>query len=126
MSELLYDMEPMAVEWGVLAVDYWLMTFNEIMIQVAANKKRKEYERKEKAMFDYKQAQLNSYAMNDPKKMPKIEKMYSFFEDESESEPKQEIAPVNKIKQQPYDANNDKAVFMQMAAVVKEFNSNKE
>ena len=90
-------MEPMAVEWGVLAVDYWLMTFNEIMIQVAANKKRKEYERKEKAMFDYKQAQLNSYAMNDPKKMPKIEKMYSFFEDESESEPKQEIATINKI-----------------------------
>lgn len=72
-------MYPQAVEAGILATEYWGMTLEEIMIQVQANKKIKENELREKAMFDYSQQRLAIFAFNDPKKFPKFEEAYPFL-----------------------------------------------
>ncbi|KAJ76043.1 prophage protein [Enterococcus faecalis AZ19] len=74
-------MYPQAVEAGIPASEYWLMTFDELMVQIQANKVRKENELKEKAMFDYSQQKLAVYAFNDPKKFPKFEEAYPFLQD---------------------------------------------
>lgn len=79
MSELLEYMYPQAVEAGIPATDYWAMTFEEIMVQVQANKKIKENELKEKAMFNYSQERLAIYAFNDPKNFPTFEEAYPFL-----------------------------------------------
>lgn len=76
MLEFMY---PQAVESGILATDYWGMTLEEIMIQVQANKKIKENELQEKALFDYSQQRLAVFAFNDPKKFPKFEDAYPFL-----------------------------------------------
>lgn len=114
-------MEQSAIEWGIPADEYWCMTFREIMFQVMANKKRHEIELKEKAMFDYKQAQLNAYAMNDPQKMPRAEKVYPFLtekqEEMSSPMPKQTDSQIP-VSEQPYVAEQDKAIFMAMATAV--------
>lgn len=73
-------MYPKAVELGIDADRFWEMTYDEIIVQAEANKKIKEREVKEKAMLDYKAAQLQAYAFNDPKKMPKFEAHYQFAE----------------------------------------------
>lgn len=95
MLEFMY---PQAVESGIPATDYWGMTLEEIMIQVQANKKIKENELKEKALFDYSQQRLAVFAFNDPKKFPKFEDAYPFLkqiekaveEAKTEEETKQE------------------------------------
>lgn len=76
---MLEHMYPKAVEAGIPATEYWGMTLEEIMIQVQANKKVKENELKEKAMFDYSQQRLAVFAFNDPKKFPKFEDAYPFL-----------------------------------------------
>lgn len=76
---MLEHMYPQAVEAGIPATEYWGMTLEEIMIQVQANKKVKENELKEKAMFDYSQQRLAVFAFNDPKKFPKFEDAYPFL-----------------------------------------------
>lgn len=76
---MLEDLYPQAVEAGISTTDFWAMTFDEIMVQVEANKKRHENELKEKAMFDYTQQRLGIYAFNDPKNFPKYEDAYPFL-----------------------------------------------
>lgn len=76
---MLEDLYPQAVEAGISSTDFWAMTFDEIMVQVEANKKRHENELKEKAMFDYTQQRLGIYAVNDPKNFPKYEDAYPFL-----------------------------------------------
>ncbi|KZK38736.1 prophage protein [Lactococcus cremoris] len=76
---MLEDLYPQAVEAGISSTDFWAMTFDEIMVQVEANKKRHENELKEKAMFDYSQQRLAIYAFNDPKNFPKYEDAYPFL-----------------------------------------------
>lgn len=105
-------MEPAAIDYGIPATDYWMMTFGEIMSQVESNKRKRETELKEKAMFDYKAAQLNMYAFNDPSKMPTAEKHYPYLVDEK----------VRKVVQPAPDPDNwqsDKALMMQQAMQIK-------
>lgn len=74
-------MYPKAVEAGIDADKYWSMTYEEIIVQAEANARIKERELKEQAMLDYKAAQLQAYAFNDPKKMPKFDDHYSFSQE---------------------------------------------
>ena len=76
---MLEDLYPQAVEAGISSTDFWAMTFDEIMVQVEANKKRHENELKEKAMFDYSQQRLAIYAFDDPKNFPKYADAYPFL-----------------------------------------------
>lgn len=95
---MLEYMYPQAVEAGIPSTEYWGMTLEEIMIQVQANKKIKENELREKALFDYSQQRLAVFAFNDPKHMPKFEEAYPFLkqieqaveEAKTEEETKQE------------------------------------
>lgn len=111
-------MELQAIELGIPADKYWSMTFDEIMLQCSANKKMKEREIKEKAMFDYNMIQGMMFAFNDPKNMPKAEKLYPMLE---EKQKVKEVEP-----QKPYVQETDQAVFLAMAKNVKNFNKNKE
>lgn len=113
-------MEPLAVESGILATDYWDMTLNEIMLQCSANKKIKEREIKEKAMFDYNMIQGMMFAFNDPKNMPKAEKLYPMLEE------KKEVVPEKPKEIQPFDESANQALFMEIAKGVKRVNENKE
>lgn len=100
-------MEPLAVEWGVPANEYWSMTYAEIVTQVEANKKRYELEMKNKAMFDYNSAQLNAYAFNDPSKMPKVEEVFPFLKKEKESS-----QPQQGTTNEDYNMEKDKAILL--------------
>lgn len=105
-------MEPIAIDYGILATDYWMMTFGEIMTQVESNKRKRETELKEKAMFDYKAAQLNMYAFNDPSKMPTAEKHYPYLVNKKVKEIEQEAPGAD-------DWQSDKALMMQQAMQIK-------
>ena len=102
-------MEPLAIEWGIPSDKYWELTFNEIMMQVTANKKNYERQLKEKAMFDYNQAQLFGFAFNDPSKMPKFNDMYSFGKSE-------QIKQAETISQEEIDLMN----FQKWAVAIKQ------
>lgn len=112
---MLEYMYPQAVEAGIPSTEYWGMTLEEIMIQVQANKKIKENELRERAMFDYSQQRLAVFAFNDPKKFPKFEEAYPFLkqieqaveEAKSEEESKQEAM------------KRDQEVFMAQAEAIK-------
>lgn len=68
-----------AVQSGISATDYWSMSLEEIMIQIQANKNKKENDLKEKAMMDYTAQRLNIYALNAPNDFPSFDKAYPFF-----------------------------------------------
>ncbi|MDK4352672.1 hypothetical protein M4I17_09705 [Enterococcus thailandicus] len=112
---MLEYMYPQAVEAGIPSTEYWGMTLEEIMIQVQANKKIKENELKERAMFDYSQQRLAVFAFNDPKKFPKFEEAYPFLkqieqaveEAKTEEESKQEAM------------KRDQEIFMAQAEAIK-------
>lgn len=110
-------MEIPAIELGIASDAYWEMTFDEIMVQVLANKNNRERELKEKAMFDYNQAQLMMYAVNDPSKMPAIDKMYPWMADKPQHKVVQPVKEDNGLK--PYIAEMDQAILLQMVAGVK-------
>lgn len=76
---MLEDLYPQAVEAGISSTEYWSMTFDEIMVQVEANKKRHENKLREQAMFDYSQQRMAIFAFNDPKNFPKFEEAYPFL-----------------------------------------------
>lgn len=116
-------MELQAIELGIPADKYWSMSFDEIMLQCSANKKIKEREHKEKASFDYNMIQGMMYAFNDPKNMPKAEKLYPILDEQKQVENKQLQEP---NEQKPYNAEHDQAIFMEMARGVKRINKNKE
>lgn len=120
---MLIDMEEPAVKAGIPANVYWTLTFKELMLELVALETRRKRDLKDKAMFDYNLANAMGIAFNNPKKMPPAEKLYPMLaEDEQEvveEKPKsKDIVPVT--------AEQDKAMFMQMAEVVKNHNKNKE
>lgn len=75
-------MYPKAIEAGIPAEKYWSMTYEEIISQAEANIAYRQKELEEQARLDYKAAQLNAWALNEPKKMPKFEEHYPFFKKE--------------------------------------------
>ena len=115
MSDMLVDLYPQAVQIGISSTEFWLMTFDEIMVQVEANKKRHENEIREKAMFDYSQQRMAIFAFNDPKNFPKFEEAYPFLA-KIEEEVSQAISEEEKRQQ---DMERDKAIMMQNISAIK-------
>lgn len=103
-------MYPMAVEAGIPATDYWSMSFDEIMIQVLANRKREQKRLKEKAIFDYAQQRLSIFSFNDPKKFPKFEEAYPFVSDMDKKDEKEE----------ELEMNTDQDVFIRNAIAIQQ------
>lgn len=115
MSDMLEDLYPQAVQIGISSTDFWSMTFDEIMVQVEANKKRHENELREKAMFDYSQQRMAIFAFNDPKNFPKFEEAYPFLA-KIEEEVSQAISEEEKRQQ---DMERDQAIMMQNISAIK-------
>lgn len=113
---MLDDLYPQAVEAGISSTDFWGMTFDEIMVQVEANKKRHENELKEKAMFDYTQQRLGIYAFNDPKNFPKYEEAYPFL-----NQLKEEVAQaVSEEEEKKQAMLTDQEIMRQNAMLIQE------
>jgi len=91
-------MEPIALDSGVMATDYWGMTYVEIVKQVESNNRRRESELKEKAYYDYTLANLFAVASNDPKKMPKADKAYPILGDMVSKPISEEEAKAKKLE----------------------------
>ncbi|WP_461220846.1 hypothetical protein [Lactococcus cremoris] len=113
---MLEDLYPQAVEAGISSTDFWGMTFDEIMVQVEANKKRHENELKEKAMFDYTQQRLGIYAFNDPKNFPKYEDAYPFL-NQLKEEVEQAVSEEEEKKQAML---TDQEIMRQNAMLIQE------
>ena len=113
---MLEDLYPRAVEAGISSTDFWAMTFDEIMVQVEANKKRHENELKEKAMFDYSQQRLAIYAFNDPKNFPKYEDAYPFL-NQIKEEVEQAVSEEEEKKQAML---TDQEIMRQNAMLIQE------
>lgn len=103
-------MYPKAVEMGIPATEYWNMTLDEIIVQVEANKKMMERERKERAMFDYVSQRLASFAFNDPSKMPKFDEAYSFLEPNETNQTVEEMPEWEK----------EKLMFMKQSEIIRQ------
>lgn len=113
---MLEDLYPQAVETGISSTDFWAMTFDEIMVQVEANKKRHENELKEKAMFDYSQQRLAIYAFNDPKNFPKYEDAYPFLNQLKE----EVVQAVSEEEEKKQAMLTDQEIMRQNAMLIQE------
>ncbi|WP_270220121.1 hypothetical protein [Lactococcus lactis] len=113
---MLEDLYPQAVEAGISSTDFWAMTFDEIMVQVEANKKRHESELKEKAMFDYTQQRLGIYAFNDPKNFPKYEDAYPFLKQLKE----EVVQAVSEEEEKKQAMLTDQEIMRQNAMLIQE------
>lgn len=113
---MLEDLYPQAVEAGISSTDFWAMTFDEIMIQVEANKKRHENKLKEKAMFDYSQQRLAIYAFNDPKNFPKYEDAYPFLNQLKE----EVVQAVSEEEEKKQAMLTDQEIMRQNAMLIQE------
>ena len=113
---MLEDLYPQAVEAGISSTDFWAMTFDEIMVQVEANKKRHENELKEKSMFDYTQQRLGIYAFNDPKNFPKYEDAYPFLNQLKE----EVVQAVSEEEEKKQAMLSDKEIMIQHAMLIQE------
>lgn len=113
---MLEDLYPQAVEAGISSTDFWAMTFDEIMVQVDANKKRHENELKEKAMFDYSQQRLAIYAFNDPKNFPKYEDAYPFLNQLKE----EVVQAVSEGEEKKQSMLTDQEIMRQNAMLIQE------
>lgn len=113
---MLEDLYPQAVEAGISSTDFWAMTFDEIMVQVEANKKRHENELKEKAMFDYTQQRLGIYAFNDPKNFPKYEDAYPFLNKLRE----EVVQAVSEEEEKKQEMLTDQEIMRQNAMLIQE------
>lgn len=69
----------MALEWGISGVEFDDLSYGEIIEQLEANMKRHERELKERAMFDYQQAQLNKFVQHKPNDMPSFDEAFPHF-----------------------------------------------
>ncbi len=58
------------------------MDLLELMTQIKANNKRRLDEWRSKAYMDHRLSELVAFAVNDPAKMPKIEEVYPFVQDD--------------------------------------------
>ncbi|MDN5404305.1 MAG: hypothetical protein L0F95_10260 [Lactococcus sp.] len=112
---MLVDLYPQAVQIGISSTEFWSMTFDEIMVQVEANKKRHENELREKAMFDYSQQRMAIFAFNDPKNFPKFEEAYPFLA-VIEKKVKQGLSDEEQRQQ---DMERDQAIMMQNISAIK-------
>lgn len=115
MSDMLVDLYPQAVQIGISSTEFWSMTFDEIMVQVEANKKRHENELREKAMFDYSQQRMAIFAFNDPKNFPKFDEAYPFLA-VIEKKVKQGLSDEEQRQQ---DMERDQAIMMQNISAIK-------
>lgn len=106
-----------AVENGIPADKYWSMTYGEILTQAEANAAIHKRQLEEQAMMDYKAAQLNAFALNDPKKMPKFNDHYN-FRVSSENSPS--------TSNQQQDWRIIKARMMERSMMIKETRARKE
>ena len=113
---MLEDLYPQAVEAGISSTDFWAMNFDEIMVQVEANKKRHENELKEKAMFDYSQQRLAIYAFNDPKNFPKYEDAYPFLNQLKE----EVVQAVSEEEEKKQAILTDQEIMRQNAMLIQE------
>lgn len=113
---MLEDLYPQTVEAGISSTDFWAMTFDEIMVQVEANKKRHENELKEKAMFDYSQQRLAIYAFNDPKNFPKYEDAYPFLNQLKE----EVVQAVSEEEEKKQAMLTDQEIMRQNAMLIQE------
>ncbi|AIS03588.1 hypothetical protein [Lactococcus lactis] len=113
---MLEDLYPQAVEAGISSTDFWAMTFDEIMVQVEANKKKHENELKEKAMFDYTQQRLGIYAFNDPKNFPKYEDAYPFLKQLKE----EVVQAVSEEEEKKQAMLTDQEIMRQNAMLIQE------
>ncbi|MBD9846476.1 hypothetical protein IHP33_12170 [Enterococcus faecalis] len=107
-------MYPKAVEAGIAAERFWGLSYEELIIQVRANAKIHQRELEEQAMLTYKQAQLNAYGMNEPKKMPKFQQIFPFVQVSSEIDGQEETSIV---KQQDWRVM--KARMQEQAEMIK-------
>ncbi|WP_312541430.1 hypothetical protein [Enterococcus sp.] len=76
MTDLFYDMEPIAIQCGVAADRFWSLCYGEVVKEVQAFKENHLRKLREKAEFAYAEANLASYAHHQPKKMPKKEAVF--------------------------------------------------
>lgn len=108
-------MYPMAVNAGIPADEYWGMTIREITIQAQANRQRHMDELRERAVMDHKLSELMAYAVNEPNKIPGVDKMYGFLEEKAD-EPKEEIPEWKK----------DQIEFMKQAELIRAARNSKK
>ena len=113
---MLTDLYPQAVEAGISSTDFWTMTFDEIMVQVEANKKRHGNQLHEQAMFDYSQQRMAIYAFNDPKHFPKFEEAYPFLT-QIKRDIEQAVSEEDKRKQA---MQTDQEIMRQNAMLIQE------
>lgn len=100
------------------------MTFDEIMVHITATINHHRMILKERAVMDHKTAELMAFAVNDPSKMPSVEKHYGFMDDSSESKP----VTLNKEPDQiePEEWQSDQALLVQQAMAVRATNERKK
>lgn len=104
-------MQPMALRAGISVERYWSMNLNEILAQSKANQQRKYDELKERAIMDHKLSELMAYAVNEPNKMPDVEKMYGIDPEATDPEPKQ--------SEEIPDWKKDQIEFMKQAEAIR-------
>ncbi len=119
---MLNELYPQAVEAGISSTEYWSMTFDEIMVQVEANKKRHENKLREKAMFDYSQQRMAIFAFNDPKNFPKFEEAYPFLKQIKE-EVKEAVSEEEVRKKEML---SDQEIMRQNAMLIQETRKRKQ
>ena len=95
-------MYPLAVEDGIASNEYWMLTFDEILVQIEANQKIEERKAKERMAYDYKMAQLFAYSVNDPKNMPTPETFYPMLKEPEEEMTQEEKDYLEMKKDQDY------------------------
>lgn len=119
---MLNELYPQAVEAGISSTEYWSMTFDEIMVQVEANKKRHENKLREQAMFDYSQQRMAIFAFNDPKNFPKFEEAYPFLKQIKE-EVKEAVSEEGMRKKEML---SDQEIMRQNAMLIQETRKRKQ
>ncbi|MEY8514472.1 hypothetical protein [Lactococcus taiwanensis] len=119
---MLNELYPQAVEAGISSTEYWGMTFDEIMVQVEANKKRHENKLREQAMFDYSQQRMAIFAFNDPKNFPKFEEAYPFLKQIKE-EVKEAVSEEEVRKKEML---SDQEIMRQNAMLIQETRKRKQ
>lgn len=124
MTELLYGIYPYAVENGIKADEFWQMTFDEIMIHITATIKHHRTMLKERAVMDHKTAELMAFAVNDPSKMPSVEKHYSFMDDNAQRQP--DTLNNEPDRTEPEEWQSDQAILLQQAMSVRATNERKK
>ena len=119
---MLNELYPQAVEAGIASTDFWNMTFDEIMVQVEANRKIHENKLREQAMFDYSQQRMAIFAFNDPKNFPKFEEAYPFLKQIKE-EVKEAVSEEEMRKKEML---SDQEIMRQNAMLIKETRKRKQ